>query len=71
MHAAMLLLSRKMFEAGQISSAECKEKIEAVRVILLEAAKILSLEDPASTEGAMGIAAVQSLGQIQRWSYSL
>jgi hypothetical protein len=48
-----------------------REKIEAVRVILSESAKILSLEDPASTEGAMGTAAVQSLGQIQRWIYSL
>ncbi|XP_046657363.1 SET domain-containing protein SmydA-8-like [Daphnia pulicaria] len=71
MHAPMLLLARRAFEAGQISSAECQEKIEAVRVILSESAKILSLEDPASTEGAMGTAAVQSLGQIQRWMYSL
>ncbi|EFX61351.1 hypothetical protein DAPPUDRAFT_273988, partial [Daphnia pulex] len=36
--------------AGLLSPAECKEKIEAVRVILLESAKIPSLEDPASTE---------------------
>ncbi|EFX86040.1 hypothetical protein DAPPUDRAFT_313458 [Daphnia pulex] len=36
--------------AGLLSPAECKEKIEAVRVILSESAKIPSLEDPASTE---------------------
>ena len=71
MHAPMLLMARRTFEAGQINSAECKEKIETVRVILSEASEILSLEDPASTEGAMGTAAVQSLSQIQRWIYSL
>ena len=71
MHAPMLLLARRTFETGQINSAECKEKIETVRVILSEASEILSLEDPASTEGAMGTAAVQSLSQIQRWIYSL
>lgn len=71
MHAPMLLLARRAFDVGQITSAQCKEKIESVRSILSEAAKILSLEDPASTEGAMGTAAVQCLGQIQRWIYSL
>ena len=65
MHAAMLLLARRTFETGLISWDECKVKIEAVRSILSQAAKILSLEDPASTEGAMGVAAVQCLGQIQ------
>jgi hypothetical protein len=63
----MLLMARRTFEASQISSAEFKEKIESVRSILSEATRILSLEDPASTEGAMGSATVQALDQIQRW----
>lgn len=71
MHAPMLLMARRTFEAGQCTSAEFKEKIEAVRSILAEATRILSLEDPASTEGAMGTAAVQALDQIQRWISSM
>ncbi|XP_057378366.1 SET domain-containing protein SmydA-8-like [Daphnia carinata] len=71
MHAPMLLMARRTFEAGQCTSAEFKEKIEAVRSILSEATRILSLEDPASTEGAMGTAAVQALEQIQRWISSM
>ena len=67
MHAPMLLMARRTFEAGRINSVEFKEKIETVRSILSEATRILSLEDPASTEGAMGTAAVQALDQIQRW----
>jgi hypothetical protein len=67
----MLLMARRTFEASQISSAEFKEKIESVRSILSEATRILSLEDPASTEGAMGSAAVQALDQIQRWILSM
>ncbi len=71
MHAPMLLMARRTFEASQISSAEFKEKIESVRSILSEATRILSLEDPASTEGAMGSATVQALDQIQRWISSM
>lgn len=67
----MLLLARRAFEAGQSTSSELKEKIEGVRVILAEATRILSLEDPASSEGAMATAAVQALDQIQRWISSL
>ncbi|KAK4012629.1 hypothetical protein OUZ56_024870 [Daphnia magna] len=67
MHAPMLLMARKIFEAGHCTPTELKEKIETVRSILSEATKILSLEDPSSSEGAMGMAAVQSLCQIQRW----
>jgi hypothetical protein len=67
----MLLMARRTFEASQISSAEFKEKIESVRSILSEATRILSLEDPASTEGAMGSATVQALDQIQRWISSM
>lgn len=63
----MLLMARKIFEAGHCTPTELKEKIETVRSILSEATKILSLEDPSSSEGAMGMAAVQSLCQIQRW----
>ncbi|XP_046654958.1 uncharacterized protein LOC124348729 [Daphnia pulicaria] len=71
MHALMLLMARRTFEASQISSAEFKEKIESVRSILSAATRILSLEDPASTEGAMGSATVQALDQIQRWISSM
>ncbi|EFX83877.1 hypothetical protein DAPPUDRAFT_239494 [Daphnia pulex] len=71
MHAPMLLMARRTFEASQISSAEFKEKIESVRSILSEATRILSLEDPASMEGAMGSATVQALDQIQRWISSM
>jgi hypothetical protein len=63
----MLLTVRKTFEAGLCSSVEFKEKIEAVRSILSESTRILSLEDSVSTEGAMGRAAVQALVQIQHW----
>lgn len=66
MHAPMLLLARKLFDAGHCTSTEFKEKVESVRSILSEATRILTLEDPASSEGAMGMAAVQSLCQIQR-----
>ncbi len=53
--------------AGLLSQAKCKEKIEAVRVMLSEAEKIPSLVDPASTEGAMFTAVLQSMGRIQHW----
>ena len=71
MHAPMLVLARRTFEANKCTSSEFKEKIESVRLILAEATRILSLEDPASPEGAMGTAAVQALDQIQRWITSL
>lgn len=71
MHAPLLLMARRAFETGQTTAAELKERIENVRIILAEATKILSLEDPASPEGAMGTAAVQALDQIHRWISSL
>ncbi len=51
--------------AGSLSPAKCREKIEAVRVILSEAKKIPLLVDPASTEGAMVMEVLQSMGRIQ------
>jgi hypothetical protein len=48
--------------AGKLSQAKCREKFEAVRVMLSEAYKIPSLVDPASTEGVL-----QSMGRIQHW----
>lgn len=64
-------MARRAFETGQTTANELKERIESVRIILAEATRILSLEDPASPEGAMGTAAVQALDQIQRWISSL
>lgn len=71
LHAPMLLLARRTFENDQCTASEFKAKIEQVRTILAEATKILSLEDPAAPEGAMGTAAVQALDQIQRWISTL
>ena len=66
MHAPMLLL------AGRTLFPEFKKKglkeFEPVRTILSEATDIFSqVEDPAKTEGAMCVAAVQALEQIQQW----
>ena len=71
MHAPILLLARRQHENGQCTTEQLKEKVEQVRNILMEATKILSLEDPASPEGIMGSAAVQALDQIQRWISSI
>lgn len=71
MHAPILLLARKRFESGECTSQELKEKVEEVLSMLMEANRILSLEDPASSEGAMGSAAAQALDQIQRWIASI
>ena len=71
MHAPLLLLARRQFDDGRITSVELKEKVQQVRSILSEACKILSLETPASPEGAMGTASVQALEQIQSWISSL
>lgn len=71
MHAALLLIARRQHDQGKITAGELKEHVQQVRALLSEACKILSLEDPASPEGAMGTAAVQALEQIQGWIASL
>ncbi len=66
MYAPMLLLAKRSFEAGQCRSlSHFKKQIETVRDILSESIKILSLQDPASTEGVVN--AVAAMEQIQRW----
>jgi hypothetical protein len=55
---------------GSLSQAKCKEKVEAVRVMLWEAEKIPSLVDPASKEGAMVTEVFQSMERIQHWIHS-
>ena len=71
MHAPVLLLARRLYEAGTCSTDELKDRVDHVRRMLSEATRILSLEDPASREGIMGAAAVQALDQIQRWIISI
>jgi len=71
MHAPILLLARRQYEAGQCSIDQLKEKVKQVSIILYEATQILSLEDPTSREGIMGTAAAQALDQIQRWIISI
>ena len=71
MHAPVLLLARRHYEAGKCSTDELKDRVDHVRRMLSEATRILSLEDPASREGIMGAAAVQALDQIQRWIISI
>lgn len=71
MHAPMLLLARRHHDDGKITQAELKERVQEVRSVLSEAYKILSLEDPASPEGAMGTASHQALEQISSWIASL
>jgi hypothetical protein len=65
MYAPMLLLAKRTFEDGQCSSSHFKKRMENVRDILSESVKILSLQDPASTEGI--VCAVEALDKIQRW----
>ena len=71
MHAPILLLARRQYEAGQCSIDQLKEKVNQVRILLSEAVQILSLEDPTSREGIMGTAAAQVLDQMQRWIISI
>lgn len=65
MYAPMLLLAKRMFDDGHCSSSHFKKQLEDVRNILTESIKILSLQDPASTEGV--VCAVEALEKIQRW----
>jgi hypothetical protein len=71
MHAPVLLLARRQYEAGQCSKDQLKERVNKVRLFLSKATQILSLEDPISREGIIGAAAVQVLDQIQHWIISI
>ena len=65
MYAPMLLLAKRTFQAGQCSPSDFKKQVETVRDVLSESINILSLQDPASTQGV--VCAVEALEQIQGW----
>jgi len=68
MHAPMLLLAERSFNAGHCTFTDFKQRIETVQTILTEATDIFAhMEDHNMAEGAMSVVAAQALQQIQIW----
>ncbi|XP_039756320.1 SET domain-containing protein SmydA-8 [Pararge aegeria] len=65
LHAPLMYLARSEFAAGLITQDKLKERLQEPLQCLLEAARILSREDPQSPEGITGSIALQSMEQLK------
>lgn len=66
LHAPLLFLAKDQWNAGTIDQAGLKSKMIEASIILKEAATILTLEPADTPEGQIGIAAKQSLEQLEQ-----
>ncbi|RZF47251.1 hypothetical protein LSTR_LSTR004960 [Laodelphax striatellus] len=64
LHVPMMLFARARFEYGEINKETFCSKMDQVIKILEEATNILILEDPSTSEGAIGLMGQQSLEQL-------
>lgn len=65
LHAPLLFLARSLYRSDSINEEELRKKLDEALGILEQAAAILSLEPPNTSEGAMGQIAKQSLEQLR------
>lgn len=61
----MLLHARSQYAQDVISEDELRKRIDEALGILEESTKILSLEPPSTSEGALGQVAKQALEQLR------
>lgn len=65
LHAPLLFIAKTLWNAGIIDEAALKSKMIDASTILKEAALILCLEPPDTPEGQIGIAAKESLAELE------
>ncbi|XP_034951071.1 SET domain-containing protein SmydA-8 [Chelonus insularis] len=65
LHAPLLFIAKTQWNAGVIDDAALKSKMTEAASILREAASILSLEPPETSEGQLGLIAKESLKQLE------
>ncbi|XP_063701599.1 SET domain-containing protein SmydA-8-like [Culicoides brevitarsis] len=66
MHAVMVLLAQSAFRQKVIYGLVLKKRLNEAADVLAEAVDILSLEDPASTEGQIALQAKEGLNQLKQ-----
>lgn len=67
MHAPIMILTTRHFEARTISRKDLRLRLGEVAACLEQAAHILSFEPESSSEGAMGRAAQEALQRVRQW----
>lgn len=71
LHAPLLLLARGQWVAGVIDNAALKSKMTEAARVLKDAVTILCLELPETPEGKLGLAARESLIELENSYQSL
>lgn len=66
LHAPLLFITKTQWNAGVIDEAALKSKMIEASQILKEAGTILCLEPPDTPEGRIGLAAKESLVQLEQ-----
>ncbi|XP_015588255.1 protein msta [Cephus cinctus] len=66
LHAPLLFLAKNLWNSGTIDNAGLKSKMIEAASILKEAANILCLEPPETSEGKIGVAASQALVELEQ-----
>ncbi|XP_034250401.1 SET domain-containing protein SmydA-8 isoform X2 [Thrips palmi] len=67
LHAPIMILTTRHFEARSISRKDLRLRLREVAACLEQAAHILSFEPECSSEGAMGRAAQEALQRVRQW----
>ncbi|XP_026285722.1 SET domain-containing protein SmydA-8 isoform X2 [Frankliniella occidentalis] len=67
MHAPIMILTTRQFEANAISRKDLRTRLREVASCLEQAAHILCLEPESSSEGAVGRAAQDALQRVRQW----
>lgn len=65
LHAPLLLHARSQYRQDVINEEELRKRIDEALGILEQSTKILSLEPPSTSEGALGLVAKQALEQLR------
>jgi len=68
MHAPIMMLATRQFDAEEISKEEFEERMVQVRRILKQCQQILAMEPDNSPEGVMNKASLTALEQMQQWA---
>ncbi|KAJ1529909.1 hypothetical protein ONE63_006638 [Megalurothrips usitatus] len=67
MHAPIMILTTRQFEAGTITRKDLRTRLREVASCLEQAAHILGFEPESSSEGAIGLAARDALERVRQW----